>query len=350
VNGAGKTSVLDAMALLAAAAGGGLGARLAQYGGLAETLTRDRAERLQINVTTTFAGESPIKYELALEPKGQGYWVHSECLSQERARPEPFKYLDSQNGHERYFDVEKKALVPLPVEVSTREALLSRIPRMFPDAERVRSALASTTFYGALDVSARSPVRLPQPMQPADLPGPRGEDLVSALYWLRESDEDRFEMVQDSLRAGFPDFERLNFPPAAAGVLSMTWKDRNFSKPLYMHQLSEGTLRFLWLATLLQSRALGSVTLLDEPEISFHPELQGLLTDLMREAAKRTRLIVTTQSDRLVRFLQPEELLVLDTEKGIAKLTPADQLDIADWLADYSLDELWLTGRLGGRS
>jgi predicted ATPase len=116
VNGAGKTSVLDAMALLAAAAGGGLGARLAQYGGLAETLTRDRAERLQINVTTTFAGESPIKYELALEPKGQGYWVHSECLSQERARPEPFKYLDSQNGHERYFDVEKKALVPLPVE------------------------------------------------------------------------------------------------------------------------------------------------------------------------------------------------------------------------------------------
>ena len=55
----------------------------------------------------------------------------------------------------------------------------------------------------------------------------------------------------------------------------MTWKDKNFKKPLYMHQLSEGTLRFLWLATLLQSRAmLARSALLDEPEISFH-QTQG---------------------------------------------------------------------------
>ncbi len=65
----------------------------------------------------------------------------------------------------------------------------------------------------------------------------------------------------------------------------MTWKDKNFSRPLYMHQLSEGTLRFLWLVTLLQSPDLTKVTLIDEPEVSLHLELLQLLADIMREAS-----------------------------------------------------------------
>ncbi len=351
VNGSGKTSLLDAVAVLAAAARGQMARKLSESGGITDVLTRDRATALELEATATETSSPPITFALTIEQKGQGYWIKRESLSEDRGQQTPFKYIDSRDGQGRYFDVEEKNLVALKgVSYDPREPLLCAIPRMFPAAERFRSALASTTFYGALDVAPRSPIRMPQPLQAADLPGPRGEDLVSCLYGLRESEPDRFEVLQDSLRAGFPDFEKLAFPPAAAGVLSMTWKDRNFSKPLYMHQLSEGTLRFLWLATLLQSHAIGAVTLLDEPEISFHPELQRLLVDLMREASKRTRIIVSTHSDRLVRFLKPEELLVIDTSEGIARVTPADGLDIADWLADYSLDELWMAGRLGGRS
>ena len=70
---------------------------------------------------------------------------------------------------------------------------------------------------------------------------------MSCLYTLRETDPDRFETIEATLRAGFPDFERLKFPPVAAGTLAMTWKDRSSKNPFYMHQLSEGTLRFLWL-------------------------------------------------------------------------------------------------------
>jgi predicted ATPase len=184
-------------------------------------------------------------------------------------------------------------------------------------------------------------------MRPATLPGSQGEDLVPCLYSLRENDPERFEVLEDTLVAAFPDFERLSFPPAAAGMLAMTWKDKNYSRPMYMHQLSEGTLRFLWLATLLGSRDLPPITLLDEPEVSLHPELQSLLVKLMREASARSQIIVATHSDRLVRFLTPEELLVVETEDGAARLTWADSMEIDDWLADYSLDELWRTRRLG---
>ncbi len=153
------------------------------------------------------------------------------------------------------------------------------------------------------------------------------------------------------LHAAFPDFERLDFPPVAAGTLALVWRDKKFSKPLYANQLSEGTLRFLWLATLLQSPDLPAVTLIDEPEVSLHPDLLNLLVDLFREASHYTQLIVATHSDRLVRFLQPSELVALDSaDDGTARLTWADQLDLDEWLSDYSLDEVWRRGRMGART
>jgi predicted ATPase len=187
-------------------------------------------------------------------------------------------------------------------------------------------------------------------MRPATLPGRNGEDLVSCLFYLRETERARFEAVEDALRTAFPRFDRLDFPPVAAGTLALAWRETGFSQPLYLHQLSEGTLRFLWLATLLQSPGLTALTLIDEPEVSLHPELLNLLADLMREASKRTQLVVATHSDRFIRFLQPKEVVVIDSdEEGMSTLTWADQLDLDEWLKDYSLDELWSNGRLGAR-
>ena len=130
---------------------------------------------------------------------------------------------------------------------------------------------------------------------------------MSYLYYLREVDRDRFENILDSLRVAFPDLEDLGFPPVAAGMLTMTWKDKKFSNPLYVHEFSEGTLRFLWLTALLQGPNLSTIIMIDEPEVSLHPELLNLLVDLMREAARRTQLIVATHSDRFIRFLELEE-------------------------------------------
>jgi predicted ATPase len=184
-------------------------------------------------------------------------------------------------------------------------------------------------------------------MKPATLPGANGEDLVPYLYYLRESDRDRFETITDSLQAAFPGFEELNFPPVAAGMLAMTWKDRNFVKPLYMNELSEGTLRFLWLVSLLQSPNLSTITMIDEPEVSMHPELLSLLADLMRETSRRTQLIIASHSDRFVRFLRPEEVVVMDIDDdGCATAAWADTLDLEKWLDEYSLDEVWRMGQM----
>ena len=195
---------------------------------------------------------------------------------------------------------------------------------MHRQSEQLRRILSSATQYPdrTLEVGRRAPVRLPQQLRPATLPGENGEDLASFLYNLRESRFEKYEAIEDSLRAAFPGFESLSFPVAAAGMISVTWNERAFRNPFYMHQLSEGTLRFLWLVSLLRSPNLSTITMIDEPEVSMHPELLALLADLMREASGRTQIIVATHSDRLIRFLEPSEVVAMDVgEDGRASMT-----------------------------
>ncbi|MBC7971518.1 MAG: AAA family ATPase [Verrucomicrobia bacterium] len=350
-NGAGKTSFLDVLSVLAASANGNLPKTLQSKGGLNQILTRGKAYELEIAVSMKVPDRRPLKYNLTLSPKGVSYEISKETLTQQNdpTAPEPFKYIESYGLDIRYFSQLERKLLPPDWEHDHLETSLSQVPKMYREPESLRKALASCTYYGALDVSENSPIRLPQAMRPAKLPGASGEDLVSCLYDLRETDRDRFEMVKDVISIAFPDFERLNFPPVAAGTISMTWTDKNFSQPIYVHELSEGTLRFLWLVTLLQSQSLTTITLLDEPEISLHPELLRHLVYLMREASKHTQLIVATHSDRLIRFLEPREVLICDLEEGDARMTWADTLDLDKWLEDYSLDQVWAMNLMGGR-
>ena len=350
-NSVGKTSLLEVFSLLAASAKGQLASKISEYGGLSEILTRDKAGKLEIKLRMSALPFEPLEYDLQIIPKGYSYEIRSEGLTQKyNDHPQQFSIINAHGIDIQYYDVERGQLVRPNWEYNIFETSLSQVPRMFAEPEILRQKLSSCAFYGALSVLSNSPVRLPQPMRPVSLPGANGEDLVSCLYYLRETDPDRFELLTDTLKTAFSDFEKLSFPPVAAGTLAMLWKDRNFSQPFYMHQLSEGTLRFLWLATLLLSRYLPAITLIDEPEVSLHPQLLSLLADLLREASQRTQLIVATHADRLVRALKPSEILVADQEDGVTTMTWGDTLDLERWLADYTLDELWSMNILGGRT
>lgn len=349
-NGTGKTSVLDVLSLLAASAQGRLASSISEMSGLADVLTRGRAEDLGLEITSASTSGDQLQYSLWLRPQGFAYEIAEEMLSQKRGAERDFWHIKVVARDATYFDPEKKEMLRPTWEHTPLETWLAQVPKMFQEPEDFRRQLASSTFYHVLNVDRRSPVRLPQPMAPAELPGRNG-DLVSCLFNLRETNRDRFEAIEDSLRAAFPRFERLDFPPVAAGTLALAWREKGSSKPLYAHQLSEGTLRFLWLTALLQSPGLTAITLLDEPDVSLHPELLSLLVDQLREASRRTQILVATHSDTLIRFLDPSEVVVLDsTEDGMTTLKRADELDLGDWLKDYSLDELWRNGRIGARA
>ena len=227
---------------------------------------------------------------------------------------------------------------------------MAQVPPMYEEPESLRQAISRTRSYSFLDIGPRSVVRLPQPLTPTTSPGPNGEYLYSALHNLRALHRDTaYRQVQDILKIAFPDFTGLEFPIVGAGQVTMAWYQEGLTDPLYPSELSEGTLRFLWLITVLLSPDPSRITLIDEPEVSLHPELLKVLAGALQDAAMRGMLVVATHSADLIRWLQPEEILILDKVQGQTTATWADSLNLGEWLREYTLDELWLMGTLGGR-
>ena len=186
-NGSGKTSVLEVMSLLAASADGRLADRISELGGISSVLTAERKERMSFQLTTG-SKAGALQYDVSIEASGIGYAVRAEQLTQVR-----------------------KGIVALRAK-GVSETGLSNASSLLKPGLEFQERLASSVHYHNLDVSTRSQVRLPQPMRPATLPGKYGEDLVTCLFQMREADPDRFETIEDTLKAAFPGFEKLSFP------------------------------------------------------------------------------------------------------------------------------------------
>jgi predicted ATPase len=180
-NGSGKTSFLDILSTLSASAKGDLSEALQRKGGLNQILTRGKASELEIAVSMKSLKDRPLmQYDLALSPKGISYEISRETLSRRKniVSPESFDYIQSYGSDIKYF--QDGSLVRPTWEHNSLETSLSQAPKMYRESESLRRNLSDCTYYRPLELSEKSPIRLPQAMRPAKLPGANGENLVSA--------------------------------------------------------------------------------------------------------------------------------------------------------------------------
>jgi predicted ATPase len=141
----------------------------------------------------------------------------------------------------------------------------------------------------------------------------------------------------------------LEFKLVGTGQAALCWYQESFNAPLFADQLSEGMLRFLWLSAILLSPTLPSIVLIDEPEVSLHPDCLKILAGLMEEASERAQIVVATHSDVLIRYLKPENVAIVnrDHKEGSAAIKWGDEFELSKWLEKYTLGELWLMGEIG---
>ena len=121
--------------------------------------------------------------------------------------------------------------------------------------------------------------------------------------------------------------------------------------PYKAHVLSDGTLRFICLTTLLMQPAhlLPDTVLIDEPELGLHPYAINLLADMLKQVAETKQVIVSTQSVELLNAFEPQDVVVVERESGTTVLKRLDPEELKDWLEDYNLGDLWKRNVLGGR-
>ena len=178
---------------------------------------------------------------------------------------------------------------------------------------------------------------------------PDGQNLVNVLHTLYTSDRQFKQDINDAMFAAFgEDFDELIFPPAADQRVQMRVRWKTLKREQSTADLSDGTLRFLFLMTVLASPNPPPLIAIDEPETGLHPSMLPIIAEFAAEAATRTQVIFTTHSDSFLdafRDTRPTTT-VAKWENGetILKTIEGEALDY--WLQEYSLGSLFRSGEL----
>lgn len=250
-------------------------------------------------------------------------------------------------GHESLqFDDPKLASWPTDSSLEEDEA-----------KRRLWSALSESLklwqIYHFHDTSPTSALRRTNEVNDNRLLRPDGSNLAAFLYFLKLKHPVEYSLVLRTVQRVAPFIEDFQLEPLRLNdqTIQLEWRHVGSDAYFDVASLSDGTLRFIALATLfLQPESLRpSIILVDEPEIGLHPAAITLLASLMRQASVKSQVIAATQSALLVDHFDPEDVLVAERHNGATTMRRLESELLRDWLEDYSLGQLWEKNELGGR-
>ncbi len=325
-NGAGKSNFISLFQMLAALADGNLQRYVGQHDGPDALLFNARKRTPQMDIEFYFGVNS---YHISLIPGGQRL-----IFAREETR---FYGYYGEKTH--------------PLGSGHDEA---RLRQVVGDtfAPHVRAAIAGWRVFHFHDTSLSAPVRQAQELRDNLRLKPDASNLAPFVRFLRDSRPQHYQRIVETIRQVAPffgDFVHRAEPPAR---IELEWFELGDpDTPRGPRQLSDGTLRFICLATLLlQPTDLQPDTILiDEPELGLHPYALAVLAGLLRQASAARQLIVSTQSAELVSEFQPEDVVVVGRADGASTFQRLAAPSLADWLRDYALGELWKMNIFGGR-
>jgi len=226
-------------------------------------------------------------------------------------------------------------------------------PNLKRTADWVRARLGRWRLYHVHDTSAMSPLRKTAKINDNEFLRPDGSNLPAFLYLMLKKHPNEYSLIRRTIQRVAPFFDDFQLNPDQLNeeTIRLAWKHKNSDQYFGASSLSDGTLRFIALSTLLlQPEAYRpSVILVDEPELGLHPHAITLLASLVKQASLQTQVILSTQSSLLLDHFQPEDVLVADRVEGQTKFTRLDSAKLLNWLEDYSLGQLWEKNELGGR-
>lgn len=173
-------------------------------------------------------------------------------------------------------------------------------------------------------------------------------NLAAFLMRIARTHPEHFARIVETIRQVAPFFGSFVLKEVGSGQTQLLWQDRHCDLVYYPSQLSDGTLRYICLATLLLQPDPPATLIIDEPELGLHPLAIKLLASLLHDAAQRGQLIVSTQSSLLLDEMDPEQVIVTNQRDGATVLERLDARQLGAWLEEYTLGQLWEKNQIGG--
>jgi predicted ATPase len=179
------------------------------------------------------------------------------------------------------------------------------------------------------------------------------QNLAAYLFLLKEQYQTHYQRIVKIVQLVAPFFGDffLRPHPNNPDQIELEWFEKGEDIPFKAHQLSDGTLRFICLATVLMQPddRQPEMILIDEPELGLHPYAINVLAALIRSTSKSKQIVISTQSVALLNEFEVDDVIVADRTEGWTHLHRLDKNELETWLEEYSLGELWQKNILGGR-
>lgn len=317
-NGSGKSNLADAFAFLAEAMELPLGSVFARRGGVSavgnRTEARGRPAHLGLHVELAQAGfDATYAFE--------GRATHDDGFEVLRERCE----VRPGSGPAVWFDRRPSAF---------RSSLPSLEPRM-DDAALILPLMGGDTRFGGV-CGFLSGMRVCQ-IEPASLRDlqdpdgghrllPTGRNAASVLRKIsREAGQD-WETLLELLRIVDPGTSEV-IPRRHGNKLTLEFvQDLDLPTPIRFPatNISDGTLRVLGLLAAVFQRPAPSLLVIEEPEVTMHPDAIGVIFDLLRVASGSMQVVVTTHSTDLLeaKWIRDHHLRIVVRDGGATRVHP----------------------------
>ena len=236
--------------------------------------------------------------------------------------------------------------------LDAEETLLSAASDAFsnvPGITGLKKALSSIATYHEIRVDREADIRRAAVSRIEKRVEADGQNLIPVLHTLYTTDRNFERSVDEAMRAAFgKDYEKLIFPPAEDQRVQLRVRWKSLKHEQSAADLSDGTLRFLFLLTVLASPDPTPVIAIDEPETGLHPAMLPIIAEYAVDAAMRAQVILTTHSPQLLDAFTDKNLTTTVTkwEDGETVLQNLSGDDLAYWLKEYTLGTLFKSGEL----
>jgi predicted ATPase len=364
-NGTGKSNLLRFLELISISAQGRLGKYIQSMGGMEPLVWDGQAPDISFKVKTLPVEENrdpkrdAVTYELKLARLGKGssYRIKRELLAnyfrvETGTQSEPFKFVERDGANGRIFDEHELALVAPEESVTEEETLLSIAANPFTNNRLItlfQQQVSSWAIYHDINVSESAPIRQSTVARAEKRIDPDGQNLISVLHTLYTENRDFKREINQAMLAAFgDDFEELVFPPAADQRIQLRVRWKSLKREQSAADLSDGTLRYLLILTILASPSPAPIIAIDEPETGLHPSMLPIIAEYAAEASTRSQVILTTHSPQLLDAFSEIKptTTVVKWSGGETTLKTLNGKDLDYWLENYSLGTLFKSGEL----
>ncbi|MBI4946709.1 MAG: AAA family ATPase [Bacteroidetes bacterium] len=175
-------------------------------------------------------------------------------------------------------------------------------------------------------------------------------NLAAFLYKLSQTHSQHYNIIEKVIQSVAPFFNRFDLKPDGGSppAINLKWLEKGSDSYFDANHLSDGTLRFICLATLLLQPEPPSTIIIDEPELGLHPSAIQKLSSMIKSASVKTQIIVSTQSIHLVDQFSADDIIVVEREDNQTVFKRQSEEALSAWREEYSLGELWSKNVLGG--